>query len=111
MHDHAPTSGRPTRGSRAWRGLGRTHQVAVLSWQRIFHVGQGISHDRHGGCVFAQLCRNDLVERIGGGVMIVEIGATVLKQAERRYSTVGHSCDISARGISARFESRGSKTL
>jgi hypothetical protein len=69
---------------------------SILSWQRFLHVGQGVSHDGHGCGVFAEFGGNYFIERVGGRVVIVEILAAILHQAEGGNSGIGDGGDVRA---------------
>jgi|SRR5579863_4242246 len=75
------TLGQSEASLRDSRGRLSLHQN--LSRQRIFHIGERIGHYGHGCGVFAEFAGNYFVEGVGGGVMVVEIGSAVLKDAER----------------------------
>jgi hypothetical protein len=60
----------------------------LLSRQWVLHAGQGISHHRHGGGVLTQLAGNNFVERVRGAVMVIEVGAAVLQDAEGGHSSL-----------------------
>src|ERR1700674_1028154 len=83
------------------RAIVLTLRFPISSWQRLFHIRQGIREDCHGGGVFPEFTGDDLVQGIGGGVVVVEIGAAVLHHAEGGNSGFGHSRDISSGRIGA----------
>jgi hypothetical protein len=56
----------------------------ILARQRLFQIRQGVCGDGDDRCVFRQLLRHDLVQGVGGCVVIVKVGAVVLDRAEPR---------------------------
>src|SRR5271165_1296826 len=79
----------------------RSLLIVYLSRQRVLHVGQGVGQHGHGGRIFAEFTGNDLVERVGGGMVVIEVGSTVLHNAKGRHSKIRHGGDVRAGRISA----------
>src|SRR5579862_880993 len=83
----------------------------ALSREGFIRARQGIAHDRHCCCILPQLSRIDLVESVGGCVVIVEVGATVLHEAERRGAFSRHARYIRARRKWCELDEIGSEAL
>src|SRR5208282_1309805 len=85
--------------------------AVYLSRQRLFHIGQGVGQHGHGGGIFAKFTGNDLVERVGGGMVVIEVGSAVLHHAKGRHSKIRHGGDVRAGRISAGLEDGGADAL
>jgi hypothetical protein len=98
-----------------WKGRRVAHSLRsfnpFLSWQSLFHVSQSVGQHGHGGGVFAEFGGDYFVEGVGGGVVVVEIGATVLEEAEGGDSGVGHGGDVGAGSVGGGLEDCGSDAL
>src|SRR4051812_30984733 len=76
-----------------WRRWGR---------QSLYAVGEGVGDPGEGGHVERQIRGIDLVERVGGGVVPVEVARHVLVDPED-----GHAGALERDQIGARFIGRG----
>ena len=77
-----------------------------LTWQWLFAISQRIRSHCNYGRIFRQLVRINFVERIGGGVMIVEIEAAVLDRAEIRHAELCQRIDVGAGLLAEREQAR-----
>src|SRR5439155_959775 len=63
--------------------------------QRLFHVRESIRSDCDDSGIFRQFFRDDLVERVRGSVVIIEIETTVLDRTESGHPGFLQRLDIS----------------
>src|SRR2546430_10392286 len=87
------------RGAAPGHRRGRSAQGAdptSLPWQRLLHVRQRIRKDCHNSGVFRQFFRHDLVQRVGGSVMVVEVETVVLNRTKSRHACFLEWLDVSA---------------
>ena len=64
--------------------------------ERLLEVGEPVGENGVDRSVFGQMVRIDLVERVGRGVMIVEIETTVLDRAEVGDTEFAQRIDVGA---------------
>ena len=90
-------------GERLTKPTGFATKAGCLPGQRVRHGSQREAHHRQRGCVLLQFPGDDLVQRVGDGVMIVEVDAAILQQTENGHPLLGQGLEIGFRTIAAQL--------